>query len=136
MKQNMIKRPCPTCKTPIRTGFFTNREEIIRCPTCKELLIDNPKRIQIGAAIMLLGILIWIGFQYWLGISSNWTFLIILVSLILSILISSLTKIKKDLVIRNKQTNEISYIDRSDWNDILINSSGKENIFEIIEELV
>lgn len=135
MKQNMIKRPCPTCKTPIRTGFFTNREEIIRCPTCKELLIDNPKRIQIGAAIMLLGLLIWIGFQYWLGISSNWAFLIILVSLILSILISNLTKIKKDLVIRNKQTNEISYIDRADWNDILMNSSGKENIFEIVEEL-
>lgn len=135
MKQNLIKRPCPTCKTPVRTGFFTIREEIIRCPNCRELLIDNPKRIQIGAAIMLLGILIWIGFQYWLGISSNWTFLIILVSLILSILISNLTKIKKDLVIRNIQTNEISYIDRSDWNDILMNSSGKKNIFEIIEEL-
>ncbi len=135
MKQNMIKRPCPTCKTPIRTGFFTNREEIIRCPNCKELLIDNPKRIQIGAAIMFLGILIWIGLQYWLGIGSNWGFLIILVSLILSIVISNLIKIEKDLVIKNKQTNEISYIDWSDWNDILMNSSGKENIFEIIEEL-
>jgi len=135
MNHNFIKRPCPTCKTPIRTGLFTNREEIIRCPKCNELLVDNPKRMQIGAAITFLGVLIWIGFNYWLGITSNWGFLIIIVSLILSVVISNLTKIKKDLVIRNKQTNEISYIDRSDWDDILVNSSGKENLFEIIEEL-
>jgi len=135
MKQNLIKRPCPTCKTPIRTGFFTIREEIIRCPNCKELLIDNPQRIQTVAIITFSGLLISLGGHYWIGINLKWAFLIILVSLILSIVISNLTKIKKDLVIRNKQTNEISYIDRSDWNDILVNSSGKENIFEIIEEL-
>lgn len=91
--------------------------------------------MQIGASITILGVLFWIGFHYWLGITSKWGFLIILVSLILSAVISNLTKIKKDLVIRNKQTNEISYIDQADWNDILVNSTGKENIFEIIEEL-
>jgi len=35
----------------------------------------------------------------------------------------------------NKQTNEIAYIDRNEWHEILVNSSGKENLFEIIEEL-
>ena len=135
MRQNLIKKPCPTCKTSIGIGLFTPREEIVRCPKCKELLIDNPKRKQIGVAIILLGIFIWIVLHYWIGIGLNWGFLIILVSLIISFLISNLTVVKKDLVIRNKQTNEISYIDRPDWNDIMVNSSGKENIFEIIEEL-
>jgi hypothetical protein len=38
-------------------------------------------------------------------------------------------------VIRNKKTGETSYIDKIDWNEILNNSTGKENNFEIIEEL-
>ena len=135
MRQNLIKKPCPTCKTSIGIGFFSKREEIVRCPKCKELLIDNPKRKQIGILILLSGLLIWIGLNNWLAIGLNWGFLIILVSLIILFLISNLTVVKKDLVIRNKQTHEISYIDRSDWSDILVNSSGKENIFEITEEL-
>ncbi|MCL4481609.1 MAG: hypothetical protein M1445_03130 [Bacteroidetes bacterium] len=135
MRQNLIKKPCPTCRTSIGIGLFSNREEIVRCPKCKELLIDNPKRNQIGGAISLLGLLIGLGFHYWLAIGLNWVFLILIVSLITSILISNFVVVKKDLVIRNKQTNEISYCDRTDWNEILVNSSGKENIFEIIEEL-
>jgi uncharacterized protein (DUF983 family) len=135
MNRNLIKRHCPTCRAPIWTGLFTNREEIIRCPKCGELLIDNPKKIQTGVIISLSGIFIFLGFHYWIGVNLKWAFAVILVSLIFSIVISNLTKIKKDLVIRNKQTNEISYIDMSEWNDILANSSEKENIFEIIEEL-
>ncbi len=105
MKQNFIKKPCPTCKTPIGIGLFSNREEIIRCPKCGELLAENPKRKQIGFAIMFLGILIWIALYYWIGINLNWLFLIIPVLIITFFLISNLTVVKKDLVIRNKQTN-------------------------------
>jgi len=43
--------------------------------------------------------------------------------------------IKKDLIIRNKQTNQISYVDNSDWKEILNNSVNKENNFEIVENL-
>ena len=135
MKQNFIKKHCPTCGTPISIGLFKSRDEIIRCPKCKELLIESPKRKQLGLAISLLGIVIGIGLQYWLRTNLGLVFLFLLVSLIISIAISKFIKVKKDLVVRNKQTNAISYIDRSDWNDILANSSGKENHFEIIEEL-
>jgi hypothetical protein len=135
MKQNLTKKPCPTCKTSIGTGFFSKREEIIRSPNCKELLIDNPKRRQIGVFIILIGIVLWLGCSYWLGLSVNWGFLIILVSLVISFIISNLSVVKRDLVIRNKQTNEITYINKSDWNEILMNTSNKENLFEIVEEL-
>ena len=133
MKQNLIKRPCPTCKTYIGVGFFSSREEIIRCPKCKELLIDNPKRAQTGIIISILGLLICLGLYYLIGVSLIWGFLI--ASLVISFFISNLTVVKKDLVIRNKQTDKISYIDRTDWNEIQKNSSGSENGFEIVEEL-
>ena len=135
MKQNFFKKHCPTCGTPISIGLFTNRDEIIRCPKCKELLIESSKRKQLGLAIILLGIVIGIGLQYWLRANLGLVFLFLLVAWIISITISKFIKVKKDLVVRNKQTNAISYIDRSDWNDILANSSGKEIHFEIIEEL-
>jgi hypothetical protein len=51
------------------------------------------------------------------------------------LIIRNLTIVKKDLVIKNKATNAISYIDNSDWSEILKNTSGRENSFEIIEEL-
>jgi predicted nucleic acid-binding Zn ribbon protein len=135
MKQFLIKKPCPTCKASIEIGLFSIREEIVRCAKCKELLTDNPKRKQIQVIIILVGLLISVGGHYLIGISLNWGILIGFVLLLISIVVSNLTIIKKDLVIRNKQTNEISYIDKSDWNDRLVNSSGKENIFEIIEDL-
>jgi predicted nucleic acid-binding Zn ribbon protein len=135
MKQNFFKKHCPTCGTPISVGLFTNRDEIIRCPKCKELLIESSKRKQLGLAIILLGIVIGIGLHYWIRTNVSLFFLSFLVSLIISFAIMNFNKVKKDLVIRNKQTNAISYIDISDWNDILANSSGKENHFEIIEEL-
>ena len=135
MKQNFIKKHCPTCGTPISIGLFNSRDEIIRCPKCKELLIESPKRKLLGLAIILLGIVIGFGLHDWLRTNLGLVFLFLLVALIISFAISKFIKVKKDLVIRNKQTNAISYIDRSDWNDILANSSGKEIHFEIIEEL-
>jgi len=135
MKQNLINKPCPTCKTQIGIGLFSNREEIIRCPKCKELLIENPKRKLLGSIIFFLGIFIGIGSREFIGISSIWGILIFILSIIIMLRISNLIIIKKDLVIKNRATNAISYIDHVDWNEILSNTSGRENSFEIIEEL-
>ena len=43
--------------------------------------------------------------------------------------------IKRDLIIRNKQTHQISYVNNSDWIEILNNSANTENNYEIVEYL-
>ena len=135
MKINFVTKPCPTCRNPIGIGLYLSREVIIRCPKCGELLNEDPSRKKIGIFINLLGILLWVSGSYWTGIGLFTGFLIIPVTVIIALVITRLDIVKKDLVIRNKNTSEISYIDRSDWNEILSNTSGKENRFEIIEEL-
>ncbi len=135
MKQNLIKKPCPVCKTSIGIGLFTNREEIIRCPNCGALLIENPKRKKMSLLISFWGIFLWIVLNYWFGIGLFWFGLILIFSLIISAVLINFTSIKKDFIIRNKLTNEISYINKSDWNEIIKKSLNKENNFEIIEEL-
>ncbi len=135
MKQNLIEKPCPVCKTSIGIGLFTNREEIIRCPNCSTLLIENPKRKKAGLLISFIGIFLWIGLNYWFGIGLLWFGLVLIFSLLISAVLINFTNIKKDFVIQNKLTNKISYIDKSDWNEIIKKSLNKENNFEIIEEL-
>ncbi len=107
MKQNLIKKPCPVCKTSIGIGLL----------------------------ISFFGIFLWIGLNYWFGIGLFWFGLILIFSLIISAVLINFTSIKKDFIIRNKLTNEISYINKSDWNEIIKKSLNKENNFEIIEEL-
>ena len=41
MKLNLFKKPCPTCKTQIRSGLFAIKDQIVCCPKCGELLIEN-----------------------------------------------------------------------------------------------
>ena len=135
MKQNLIEKPCPVCKTSIGIGLFTNREEIIRCPNCGTLLIENLKRKKAGLLISFIGIFLWIGLNYWFGIGLLWFGLVLIFSLLISAVLINFTNIKKDFVIQNKLTNKISYIDKSDWNEIIKKSLNKENNFEIIEEL-
>ncbi len=130
MKQNLIKKPCPVCKTPIGMGLFTNREKITRCPNCGALLIVNPKRIKTQLFILAGGILLWIALSYWLGAGLLWLVLIEIFTWVISEVFINFTTIKKDFVIRNKQTNKISYVNKADWNEII-----KKNNFEIIEEL-
>lgn len=134
MNTRLLRKPCPTCKTSISFGFFAYREELIRCLKCGDLLIGNPKRKVIGTIIFLtglcLGLYISILMTYLIG-----GLIIILISLLISIMMSNLIVIKKDLVIKNIQTNETSYINNSDWDEILKNSKNKENSFEIIERL-
>ncbi len=130
MKQNFIKKPCPVCKTPIGMGLFTNREKITRCPNCGALLIVNPKRIKTQLFILAGGILLWIALSYWLGAGLFWLVLIEIFTWVISEAFINFTTIKKDFVIRNIQTNKISYVNKADWNEII-----KKDNFEIIEEL-
>ncbi len=135
MQPNLMKKPCPVCKTKIRAGLFNHREEIIRCPNCGALLIDNPKRKLAGMLIGMTGLVLWAILSLWFVINLPLLFLLIFIPLFISMLIWNFSVIKKDLAIRNKQTNMVSYVNKSDWDEIVKNSPGKENIFEIIEEL-
>ncbi len=135
MKNKLITKPCPTCHTPIGIGLYLSREVIIRCPKCGELLNEDPKRKKIGIFINLLAILLWVIGSYWTGVGRFAGFLILPITVIIALVITRFVVVKKDLVIRNKKTNEISYIDHSDWKEILLNTAEKENGFEIIEEL-
>lgn len=135
MKQFLIKKACPTCHAPITIGLFSNREAIIQCKNCRDLLVENPQRRKIGIYINLAGIIIWLGSYFWPGISLWFGFLIIPLIFLISLIINKLTVIKKDLVIQNKQTKQISYVNRIEWHEILMNSLETENNFEIIEIL-
>jgi len=135
MKLNLFQKPCPTCKAQIGSGLFSIREQIVRCPKCGELLIENPKRKPIGIFISILGLVLGLGGCYLLDISLFWGLLIFLIAGLFSLRIGNLMIIKKDLVIKNKQTNQVSYIENSDWSEIVKNTSGKQNDFEIIEKL-
>jgi hypothetical protein len=57
------------------------------------------------------------------------------ISFFVSVMINNFTIIKKDLIIRNKLTREISFANGSDWNEILKNSKGGNINFEIVENL-
>jgi len=135
MKPNFFQKLCPACNTPIGFGLFSIREQIVRCPKCGELLTENPKRKPPGAFIAFSGFVLGIGGCYLLNISFLWGLLIFLISVLIAMKIGSLIIIKKDLVIRNKQTNQVSYIDQADWAEILKNTSGKQNDFEIVKKL-
>ena len=135
MKQNLFQKPCPNCKAQIGTGLFSIREQIVRCPQCGELLTENPKRKPLGAFIAFTGFALGIGCCYLVDISFLWGLFIFLISVLIAVKIGSLIIIKKDLVIRNKQTNQVIYIDQADWTEILKNTSGKQNDFEIVENL-
>ena len=135
MKPNLFQKPCPNCKAQIGTGLFSIREQIVRCPKCGELLTENPKRKPLGAFIAFTGFALGIGCCYLVDISLLWGLFIFLISVLVSIRIGNLIIIKKDLVIRNMQTNQLSYVDLIDWSEILKNTSGKQNEFEIVEKL-
>jgi len=135
MKLNFRQKLCPTCKTQIGIGLFSSRGKIIRCPKCGELLIEKSVTNLLWGLSLVLVILLLLGSHFFFGDSFLLDLLIFLAVFIVFVLNDSLTIVKKDLVIWNKQTNQISYIDHADWNEILENTKGKENIFEITERL-
>ena len=135
MKIYFIKKPCPTCKTKIGLGLFSDRGKIIRCPKCGELLMDDPKSNYILLLLIVSGIILSMGLRHFFGASTFRDIMILVVFSALFLFFIHLKVVKKDLVIRNKQTNEISFIDEADWEEIVKNAIGKDNNFEIIEKL-
>jgi hypothetical protein len=135
MSLKIIHNHCPTCHTEIGLRLWAVNGEILRCPKCKELLVDNPKRILLGSLLFSAGFILIAGLQHLYGANIIRDLITIVISGFAYGMVRKLTITKKDLVIRNKQTNQISYIDHADWNEILENTNGKENIFEITESL-
>lgn len=125
MKINRFYKPCPNCKSKISLNFYRNREEIIRCTNCKTLLIENPKRKMASGVVVFIGIFVTISLSA-LKIPIYIGLLLLLVFFGIALKIIDLMVIKKDLIIRNKQTNQISYVDNSDWTEIVDNATNKE----------
>jgi hypothetical protein len=134
MKINILNKPCPKCQSNISFHFFKNREEIIQCPNCKTLLKENSTGNLISGAVFFVGGFFatgskWIGIPIWVGL------LIMILAIYIALKIINFRIIKRDLIIRNKQTNQISYVNNSDWKEIVNNSAATENNFEIVENL-
>ena len=134
MKIKVLNKSCPNCKSTISLKFYRNREEIIPCPNCKSLLAENPKRKMTSGIIIFIGIVLTI-VSATLQVPIYLALIILLVSFGVALKVVDLTIVKKDLIIRNKHTNQISYVDNSDWKEIIQNAAGKENNFEIVEYL-
>jgi uncharacterized protein (DUF983 family) len=134
MKFNLLNKSCPNCKSKVSFDFFRNREEIIQCANCKTLLRENSTGTLISGIIFFVGGFFatgskLIGIPVWFGL------LIMILAIYIALKIINFRIIKRDLVIRNKRTNQISYVNNSDWKGIVDNSTNKENNFEILENL-
>jgi uncharacterized protein YbaR (Trm112 family) len=134
MKINLLNKSCPNCKSNISLKFYRNREEIIQCPNCKTLLVENPKKKITSSIIIFIGIVLTISSTI-LKIPIYLGLIILLVFYGVAIKVIDLMIVKKDLIIRNKHTNQISYVDNSDWKEIIQNAADKENNFEIVKYL-
>ena len=134
MKLNLTGHKCPICKNAIRLRIYRNREEIIECKHCNSLLVETPKSRLISSAVVGIGIIIAIGVSLLVD-----NILIGFVALLVAISFSqSLIKLrlsKAELKIRDKITNRVSYIQKSDWEEILNNSKDGAINYEIIERL-
>ena len=134
MKLNQPGTKCPTCNTAISLKLFRNREEVIRCKQCNSLLIETPKSRLISSIVLVLGIFAAIGVPllidyFFIGV------LLLLVSFSIAQALIKLSVAKRDLKIRDKITNRVSYIKKSDWEEIVKNAKNDKINYEIIEHL-
>jgi hypothetical protein len=135
MALKIIRSHCPTCKTKIGLRLLFVPDEILRCPKCGQLLVDSGKRNLLGILLFFVGFLSIVGLQHFYGPYLIRDLVILIVSLLAYGMVRKLNVTKKDYIIRNMDTNRISYIDQADWNEIVENNKGKEFRFEIIEKL-
>lgn len=134
MKLNLTGHKCPSCKTAINLKLFRNREEIIECNQCNSLLIETPKSRLISSAVLVIGFLVATGVvlvvdNFFVG------FVLLLVFFSLAQALIKLSVAKRDLKIRDKITNRVSYIHKSDWDEIVKNAKNGKINFEIVEYL-
>jgi hypothetical protein len=131
----ITKKKCPVCQAKIEVGLWTIRENIRQCPQCKTLLMENPVSKLVSATAFFSGGFMAAGGK-WLGIPLSLSLLLMIVSLVVAIKIIRFNIVKRDLIIRNKTTNQISFITMDDWEEIEKNSQMKnESHFEIVEYL-
>lgn len=134
MKLNILNKPCPSCKTEIKMGFYTIRENIRRCPQCGVLLVENSKRKLISGIMFFAGGFMATGSE-WLGFPLLVGLLLMIISILIALKIINFTIVERDYVIKNKESNQVSYVNKTDWMEIVNNSVDSENKFEIIEHL-
>ncbi|WP_319589543.1 hypothetical protein [uncultured Draconibacterium sp.] len=134
MNLNLTGHKCPTCQSGIRLNLYRNREEIIECKNCKSLLVETPKSRLISSAVLVIGIFIAIGVSLLVD-NLLIGFVSLLVSISLSQMLIKLSLAKAELKIRDKITNRVTYIQKSDWEDILNNSRNGTINYEILERL-
>jgi hypothetical protein len=94
-------------------------DEILRCPKCGELLVDSGKRNLLGLLLFFAGFLTIVGLQHFYGPNVIRDLVILVVSVVAYGMVRKLAVTKKDYIIRNMDTNRISYIDQADWDEII-----------------
>lgn len=133
MKLQLTKRACPTCKEPLDLKFFSFQNELVKCPKCRSLL--RHKILWIGPIVYVVSAL---GANYIHqknGGFSIWGIFILLIALLIPLFTRKYEVIKRDFKIRNKITNQITYISHTEWQEIVKIANGREPNFEIVEDL-
>jgi hypothetical protein len=97
--------------------------------------MDNPGSNYTLLILIVTGVVLSMGLRHFFGASAIRDILILVLFFAVFLYSVNLKVVKKDLVVKNKLTNEISYMDLADWEEIVANTKGKENNFEIIEKL-
>lgn len=132
---NILYKSCPSCKEHLPVNLFSYSGKIFRCPKCGTLVADDPKRNWYGFFLMMLGFVGAVLVRNFGKSTVIADILIITLCWLTWMFLKRLMIVKKELVIKNKATNELSYINQSDWEEIVANAAGKENSFEITEHL-
>lgn len=133
MKLQLTKRACPTCKEPLDLKFFSVQNSLVQCPKCRSLV--RHKIMWIGPIIYVVSALIANYIHQRNGGFSIWGIIILLIALLIPLFTRKYEVIKRDFKIRNKLTNQITYVNHSDWEGILALAKDKELNFEIVEDL-
>ncbi len=135
MKLQLTKRACPTCKEPLDLKIFTFsiQNELVQCPKCKSLV--RRKIMWIGPIIYIGGSLLATFLYEQLGYFSIWMVAVLAIAFLIPLLTQKYEVIIRDFKIRNKLTNQVTYINHNDWQDIVANAKDAEPNFEIVEDL-
>jgi hypothetical protein len=115
--------------------MWSHRDKIIRCPNCRTLLTDNQKTRSASIVITLVIMTLWAILTEIYELNMSFVFVFVFFALLISSWVGNFSVVRKDLVIRNILTKQISYINKADWEEIVRNNGDKDNVFEIIEEL-